>query len=169
MKKALENYAFIDSQNLNLGIKNQGWELDFRRFRIYLKEKYGVAKAYLFFGYLPEYEPLYQNMRRFEYELVFKPVVRMKNNEVKGNIDAELVLQAMIDYNDYKQAVIVSGDGDFCCLVKYMHEQGKLLKLIIPNRQKYSMLLNKTGLSIHNIVFMNQLRSLLEYKKQHPR
>jgi len=49
MNKALENYAFIDSQNLNLGIKAQSWDLDFRRFRIYLKEKYGVAKAYLFF------------------------------------------------------------------------------------------------------------------------
>jgi uncharacterized LabA/DUF88 family protein len=169
MKKALENYAFIDSQNLNLGVREQGWELDFRRFRVYLREKYGVAKAYLFFGYMSEHEPLYQNMRHFGYELVFKPVVRMKNNEVKGNVDAELVLQAMIDYQKYAKAVIVTGDGDFYCLVKYLYEQGKLLKLMIPNRLKYSKLLNKTGLSIHDIMFMNQLRHLLNYKKQHPR
>ncbi len=27
-----KNYAFIDSQNVNLGIKDQGWTLDFARF-----------------------------------------------------------------------------------------------------------------------------------------
>ncbi len=168
MKKALENYAFIDSQNLNLGIKDQGWDLDFRRFRIYLQEKYGVAKAYLFFGYMPERERLYQNMRRFGYELVFKPVVRMKNNEVKGNIDAELVLQAMIDYEKYTKAIIVTGDGDFYCLVKHLNGQGKLLKLMIPNRHKYSTLLNQAVRSIHDIIFLNQSRHLLEYKKNTP-
>ncbi len=169
MKKALENYAFIDSQNLNLGIRDQGWELDFRRFRVYLKEKYGVAKAYLFFGYMPEHEPLYQNMRHFGYELVFKPVVRMKNNEVKGNVDAELVLHAMIDYQKYAKAVIVTGDGDFYCLVKYLYEQGKLFRLLVPNRYKYSTLLRQGMLPGLSISFINDMRQLLEYKKQHPR
>ncbi len=37
------NYAFIDSQNLNLNIRNQGWILDFARFRVYLKEKHGLS------------------------------------------------------------------------------------------------------------------------------
>ncbi|KKP92579.1 MAG: hypothetical protein UR98_C0023G0008 [Parcubacteria group bacterium GW2011_GWA1_36_12] len=43
-------YAFIDSQNLNLGIKSQGWKLDWRKFRQYLRNKYSVVKAYLFIG-----------------------------------------------------------------------------------------------------------------------
>ena len=46
-------YAFIDSQNLNLGIRSQGWELDFKKFRLYLKNKYHVEKAYLFIGLVP--------------------------------------------------------------------------------------------------------------------
>jgi len=41
------NFAFIDSQNLNLGVCAQGWELDFARFRVYLKDKYDIAKAFL--------------------------------------------------------------------------------------------------------------------------
>ena len=41
------NYAFIDSQNLNLGIKEQGWILDFKRFRVYLREKYGITKDHV--------------------------------------------------------------------------------------------------------------------------
>ena len=40
MKKNQENnFSFIDSQNLNLGVQSLGWKLDFRRFRIYLKQK----------------------------------------------------------------------------------------------------------------------------------
>ncbi len=168
MKKALENYAFIDSQNLNLGIRDQGWELDFRRFKVFLKEKHGVAKAYLFLGYLPENEKLYNAMKSCGYELVFKPVVRSKKNGVKGNIDAELVLQAMIDYQNYAKAVIVTGDGDFYCLVKYLNEQGKLLNLLVPNRYKYSTLLRQGMLPGLPTIFINDSRHLLEYKKQHP-
>jgi hypothetical protein len=39
------NYAFIDSQNLNLGIRELGWILDFKKFRVYLRDKYNVSKA----------------------------------------------------------------------------------------------------------------------------
>jgi len=98
MQKPLKNYAFIDSQNLNLGVKDQGWQLDFQRFRVFLKEKFGVAIAYLFLGYLPEHDKLYKALKRYDYRLVFKPVIKSKKHDVKGNIDAELVLQVMIDY-----------------------------------------------------------------------
>ncbi len=165
MKKPLKNYAFIDSQNLNLGVRDQGWQLDFRRFRVYLKDKYNVVKAYLFLGYLEEHEKLYQALKSYGYELIFKPVIRSDHHEVKGNIDAELVLQAMIDYNQYEKAVIVTGDGDFYCLVKYLNEQGKLLKVLVPNKKKHSRLLRKATPSLNNIAFISPLRHLLELKK----
>ena len=77
------NYAFIDSQNLNLGVKSQGWNLDFAGFRQFLKDKYEVEKA-----------------------------------------------------------VIVSGDGDFYCLIEYLAKQNKLRKIIVPNI-RFSSLLRK--------------------------
>ncbi len=46
------NYAFIDSQNLNLSIRSLGWKLSFVCFRRYLKEKYRVTKAFVFIGYI---------------------------------------------------------------------------------------------------------------------
>jgi len=168
MQKILENYAFIDSQNLNLGIRDQGWQLDFYRFRVYLTNKYGVEKAYMFLGYLEENEKMYETLRRYGYELVFKPVVRTKNHEVKGNVDAELVLQAMIDYQNYAKAVVVTGDGDFYCLVKYLNGQDKLLKVLVPNQKKHSALLRKALTSPQYIAFVNPLRHLVEHKKQHP-
>ena len=53
----------------------------------------------------------------------FKPTLEYKDGTTKGNCDAELVLQAMIEYLNYDKAVIVTGDGDFYCLVKYLVEK----------------------------------------------
>jgi hypothetical protein len=52
--KAQNNYAFIDSQNLNLSIHKQGWALRFRKFRQYLRDKYSITRAFLFIGYVYE-------------------------------------------------------------------------------------------------------------------
>src|SRR3989338_5660660 len=120
MKKMIV-YAFIDSQNLNLGVRSQGWRLDFVRFRVYLTDKYSVKKAYLFIGYIPKNKELYTFLKESGYILIYKLVVESKvpKTKIKGNVDAELVLHAMIEYPRYKKAIIVSGDGDFYCLIEY--------------------------------------------------
>lgn len=148
MKKAKTKqdmiYAFIDSQNLNLGIRDQKWELDFSKFRIYLKDKYKVKKAFLFIGYISGNENLYTSLQKAGYIIVFKPTLTIKRNKkvkIKGNVDAELVLHTMIEYKNYKKAVIISGDGDFRCLIEYLSKKDKLYKLVIPNKKKYSSLL----------------------------
>ncbi len=156
------NYAFIDSQNLNLGIKEQGWSLDFKRFRVYLREKYGITKAFLFIGYIPTNQSLYTTLQSFGYILVFKPTLQGAKGKIKGNVDAELVLHAMKEMPNYDKALIVSGDGDFCCLIEYLKKMNKLLNLMIPDINQHSSLLRKFSL---DIVFMNNLRGKLEYKR----
>lgn len=162
MKKPQNNYAFIDSQNLNLSIRDQGWVLDFRKFRQYLHGKYGATKAFLFIGYVYENQGLYTNLQKAGYILVFKPTLKLPSGKAKGNVDAELVLHAMIEYQNYDKALIVTGDGDFYCLLDYLAKNDKLLKLMIPNKNSFSSLFRKM---MPHIVFMNNLRSRLEYHK----
>lgn len=139
-------YAFIDSQNLNLGIQHQGWRLDFKKFRLYLKNKYGVDKAFIFIGMVPGNEALYSRLSAMGYVLVFKQTVGyMSKNQLvhKGNVDSELVLNASaIHFNEYAEAVVVSGDGDFRCLYDFLIEKGKLRRIICPTH-KYSSLLRE--------------------------
>ena len=164
MEKESKNYAFIDSQNLHLGIRSLGWELDYKKFRIYLKEKYRVSIAYLFIGYIPANQDLYSSLQEDGYILVFKPTLPNKDGEVKGNVDADLVLQAMIDYKKYDKAVIVTSDGDFYSLVKYLYKNNKLKYIISPYRKTCSILLKKTAKE--KIIFMENLRQKLEHKKE---
>ncbi len=166
MKKLQNNYAFIDSQNVNLAIRALGWSLDYRRFRVYLKEKYAITKAYLFIGYIEGNNELYTRLQEAGFICIFKPTLTYKDGTTKGNCDAELVLQAMIEYKNYDKAVIVTGDGDFYCLVKYWLENNKLERVLVPNFYKYSALLKRFGRK--QISFMNDLRGKLEYIKKDP-
>lgn len=161
MKTDKNNFAFIDSQNLNLAIKEQGWRLDFKRFRVYLSDKYSVTRAFIFIGFVPTNQSLYTSLQESGFILIFKPTLAMPDGKVKGNIDAELVLHTMIEYGNYDKAVIVSGDGDFHCLVEYLRKQGKLERVIVPDRHKFSSLLRKFS---GDLAFMNDLRGKLEYK-----
>ena len=137
-------YAFIDSQNLNLAIKDQGWDLDFGRFFTYLKDKYKVSKAFIFIGYVPGNEAIYTFLQKTGFIVIFKPTLEYKKRGkaiIKGNVDAELVLHAMIEYRHYDSAIIITGDGDFHCFIEYLEANNKLKYIIIPNERKYSALL----------------------------
>lgn len=153
------NFAFIDSQNLNLGIRALGWKLDWKKFRVYLREKYHVATAYVFIGFIPQNSELYSYLQKVGFVLVFKPTLADKDGKIKGNVDADLVLQAMIDFPNYEKAIIVSSDGDFYSLVKYLYEKSKLEKVMSPYVKTCSSLLKKTAKE--RIVYMDNLRSKL--------
>jgi shikimate kinase/uncharacterized LabA/DUF88 family protein len=158
------NYAFIDSQNLNLGIRNQGWALDYKRFRVYLAERYGVTKAYMFLGYIPHNQGLYDRLQESGFLLKFRPVVMDADGNTKGNCDADLVLHAMRTYNEFDKAVIVSSDGDYYTLVQYFYEEKKLEVVLSPSVITCSTLLRKAGKEL--VRYMDRLKQKLEYIKR---
>ena len=164
MKSGKNNYAFIDSQNLNLGIQKLGWKLDYKKFRIYLKEKYNVEKAYIFIGFVALNQKLYDKLQEADFLLKFKPTIPDGDGKIKGNIDADLVLSAILNKGIYDRAVIVSSDGDFYSLVAYLYEQGKLEIVLSPDKKECSSLLKQTAKE--KIQFMDNLRVKLEYKKK---
>ncbi len=171
-------YVFIDSQNLNVGVQKYGWNMDWRKFRRFLTDEYGATKAYMFIGYVPENEDLYEQMHSAGYMVVLKPTFDMsrprqepteaeseEKRPVKGNIDADLVLWAMKEMSNYDQAIIVSGDGDFFSLVEYLEGKGRLLKLLVPNGH-YSQLYNAYD---KYIIRLDQLRRQLAYRRRFSR
>ena len=178
-------FAFVDSQNLNLGTQRMGWKLDWRKFREYLRDKHNVTQAYLFIGYMSENESLYEHMHELGYLIVLKPTVDVsamhsdhvegepvkKEHDkdgkeikdkptIKGNVDAELVLYAMKEIPNYDQAIIVSGDGDFFSLAEYLISQNRLAHILTPNWQ-YSSLLKPFE---DKIIRLDQMRRQLAYR-----
>ncbi len=152
----MKTYAFIDTQNVYLSIQRLGWNIDWRRFRVYLKDKYGVEKAYLFIGFIEGNTRLYTELQDAGFVCIFKPTLRAKDGSIKGNVDTELVLHTMIQFNNFDKAVIVTSDGDFFCLVQYLYDSDKLLVTLAPGRKFCSSLLKRFSKS--RIAFMDDLK-----------
>jgi len=100
------------------------------------------------------------------YVIIFKPILKTPEGRVKGNCDAELVLQVMIDLDSYEKAVLVSSDGDFYCLVNYLREKNKLECVLAPCKAGCSHLLDIA--SKGQVAYLDNLRGKLEYKKKNP-
>ena len=166
MKKKANNYAYIDGANLHNGIIGFGWQLDYARFKVWLSEKYGVKNAYIFIGLIPKYKELYKYLQECGFTLVFKEVIYDDNGKAKGNCDADLVLQATRDAyeNKFKAAVIVSSDGDYAGLVKFLKDRGKLRIILSPHTKDLcSILLKRTDAPI---AYLNDQKSILQIRKE---
>ena len=148
-KKTSVNIAYIDAANLHKGTKELGWDVDYRRFRVWLKDKYSIETAYLFIGLVPSNKDLYTKLQEAGYVLIYKEVTYDGAGRIKGNCDAELVLKTAVDYYEqrFAEAVIVASDGDYACLVKFLKEKKSFLSLLSPSN-KCSYLLRKLNVPI---------------------
>lgn len=164
MIKKENNFAYIDAANLHNGVRELGWKLDYGRFRVWLGEKYGIARAYLFIGLVPKYKDLYTKLQEAGFTLVFKETISDGEGRTKGNCDADLVLKAAVDYfeKSFRKAVLVSSDGDYACLVRFLKEKGAFCSLVSPSN-KCSFLLRKLNI---RLVYLDTQKNTLKYRNQ---
>jgi uncharacterized LabA/DUF88 family protein len=163
------NYAFIDAQNVYMGTRAAGWTVDVFRLRRYLKEKFGVVKAFWFVGYLPEKRPFYTVLQSAGFIVIFKEVGRDGDGAPKGNIDVDLTLHAVDLKNEYDQAVILTSDGDFASLVSHLRDRDKLRAVLSPTRRYTSKLLRRAVGSSVTLRYLDDVREKIERKARQPK
>ncbi len=144
---------YIDGANLHKGSTELGHNIDYAKMRGWLRQKFGATKVYLFIGLIPQRTKLYKHLQEAGFILIFKETVTTSLGLIKGNCDAELVLQVVSDYYEkvFDGCVIVSGDGDFRCLVDFLVERQFPVSLLIPNKNKCSILLKRTSVPLLNL------------------
>ncbi len=159
------NIAYLDATNLDKAMRlSLMWRLDYKRFRVWLTDKYKVERAYIFIGLIPKYKNLYAYLQECGFILVFKDVIYDKGNgKPKGNCDSDLLAQAFQDMyeGDLNKAVIVASDGDYAPLVKALMNHSRLEVILSPStREKCSVLLKRTNAPI---AYIDDQKSLLEF------
>ena len=165
MRNQKKNIVYIDAANLHKGVSALGWKLDYRRFRVWLSDKYHVQIAYLFIGLIPKNKDLYAHLQKCGFTLIFKEVVYDGSGKAKGNCDADLVMQAMQDAYEttFDQVILVTSDGDYAPLVSFLMRREKILTVLSPsNPRKCSILLKRTNVKI---AYLNDQRSLIQAQK----
>ena len=166
MPEKQNNFAYIDGANLHRGILDLGWQLDYARFRVWLEDKYNIKRAYIFIGLIPKYAELYKYLQESGFVLVYKEVVYDGDGKPKGNCDADLVLQTVTDTyeNNFDKTILVSSDGDYAGMVKFLQERKKLFAILSPHpAAKCSVLLKRTGAKI---AYLDDQRNLLEMSQK---
>lgn len=147
----LRNVAYIDGSNLHNAVRNLPWEFDYARFRVWLTDKYSIEQAYIFLGLMPKYKDLYKYLQECGYTLIFKEVIYDRDGKAKGNCDADVVVQAMQDAyeNKFDKAILVSSDGDYAPLVRFLQGRDKMETVVSPyETSKCSVLLKRTDVKI---------------------
>lgn len=168
-EKRMYNIAFIDGQNLHLWIQSEGRKIDLKRFRIFLKDKFHVQEAYYFLWCVSQEEQgLYNSLQKAWFLISFREYSSNLKWKKKWNVDVDLVFELMkkiIEKERCNQMIIVSGDGDYIKLVKYLIQKNLLKKIIFPNN-KYSSLYNDIKLLYGMTLSVPDIRKNLEYKKK---
>ncbi|MFC1615005.1 NYN domain-containing protein [Patescibacteria group bacterium] len=140
------NIAFIDGQNLYLGTtkSEKSWKVDLNRFRTYLSKKYDVEKAYYFLGCVnEEFQDLYDEIQEAGFILKFREHNTVMLGKKKGNVDSDIIFNIMkkiYKKEDFDKVVLVSGDGDYLKLVRFLIEENKFKKILFPSQKNSSSL-----------------------------
>lgn len=143
-------YAYIDWANLDKTAKGLGWQIDYEKFYRWLQQKYSLEKIFLFTGFVSRYQEAYTRMKEWGYEILFKETVTGYGGKVKGNADAELVLHATSDFYEKKfsKCIIISGDGDFKCLIDFLFQRSAITAVLAPSKERSSILIRRTPFSL---------------------
>lgn len=150
-----KNNIYIDGNNLYRSAKQLGFEIDYKKFRGWLRQKYAPTSIYIFIGLVPERTKFYEYLQECGFILVFKQTISVEG-KIKGNCDAELVLKTTSDFytKTFTTCILITGDGDFGCLVEFLRENNAINRVIAPDEKKCSILLKNKNTEI---TFLNEL------------
>ena len=142
---------FIDGANLFFTQRHLGWHIDFARLMHYFMSRYQVAQARY---YVPYPEPSSEDQAAFNrvlmthgFEIISKPVKKIVNKDtgeviMKGNLDIELAVDAMLMEHLYNRFILFSGDSDFLPLLRALQLKGKTVSVYstrgISSRELFS-------------------------------
>ncbi len=170
------NFAFIDGANLHFTYENMDWKIDYQKLRDYLTKRYNVTFAYYYIGKNNHYQDLHTTLQSYNYNLKFKdPSPRTIDEEDcpycrkllspeiyrnKSDCDAFMTLEIISNRTSYDRVVLITSDGDFDEVVKWLLQQNKLATVLAPCKDGCSWLLKRAAKG--QIAFIDDLRNKLE-------
>lgn len=130
---------FIDGANLYATSKSLGFDIDYRKMLSYFQKKGYLLRAYYYTALIEDQEyssirPLIDWLDYNGFKVVTKPAREftdsMGRRKIKGNMDIELVIDALQLTDVVDHYVLFSGDGDFKSLVEALQRKGRKVSVI---------------------------------------
>ena len=107
----------------------------------------------------------YRKLEKFGYMMKLKPTKIYWENEKpikKANCDVDMTFDLMRYMEQYSQAVILSGDGDFAVVIKYLMSKGRKIHILARSERTAKEI---KQLAAERFMDFNYLRERLKYEK----
>jgi len=158
--------VYIDSQNIHQWLlQYHWWIIDWKKFYIYLNDKYKIDKVKIFFWYLKSQRGFYEKLKKIWYDVCFKETLILPNWGIKWKVDIDSAIFALKDFyeNSLLEAFLVTWDWDFNSLVYLWIEKQIFWKIFVPWVNNSSVLLKRVAKN--NIIDLSELKNKLKKEK----
>lgn len=104
----------------------------------------------------------YKKIKSFGYEMILKPVKMYTQEDGstkrKANCDVDLSFYLMKGKDDFERAVILSGDGDFLPVLKYLKETEKKEIIILSRSDRTAKEIKQfAGNNLRDFVYLREI------------
>src|SRR5581483_12046642 len=122
-----------DGANLHLATKMLGFDIDYRKLLKALEARGDLLRSFFYTTVIEDQEyssvrPLVDWLAYNGYTVVTKPAKEFAdangNRRIKGSMDIELVIDAMELAGRIDSMVLISGNGEFRCMVEAIQRRG---------------------------------------------
>ncbi|MEM0907245.1 MAG: NYN domain-containing protein [Pseudomonadota bacterium] len=158
---------FIDGANLYSAARSLGFDIDYKRLLAEFGKKGYLLRAYYYTALAEDQEfstlrPLIDWLDYNGYSVVTKPLKEFYDQsgrrKVKGNMDIELVIDAMELSDQVDHIVLFSGDGDFRRLAEAVQRKGKKFSVVSTLQTQPPMIADDLRRQADNFIELSELQ-----------
>jgi uncharacterized LabA/DUF88 family protein len=124
--------AYIDASNMFYSQQTLKWNIDYEKLVKYLKRECDLIGVTIYFGKKSndqKQDKFLKKLVSFGYEVKTREVKYIKTRDgqskMKGNLDAEMILDMVVRKDTFDTLILFSGDSDFGVILDYLKTQKK--------------------------------------------
>jgi uncharacterized LabA/DUF88 family protein len=158
--------VFIDGANLYHASVNLGFQMNFEAIKKMAKAEGFLLRSY-YYTAMKENEGGFNGLRQLvdwlEYNEFTVKTKEMKvyDGKFKGNMDVELVVDALVTCPHWDKMYLFSGDGDFTYLVNTLKQLGKTVRVISTIKTNPPMASDALRRAADEFLDLHDLRTVL--------
>ncbi|PHR62494.1 MAG: NYN domain-containing protein [Robiginitomaculum sp.] len=137
---------FIDGANLYAALRGLDMEIDYSKLLREFRNRGRLIRANYYTALLQEHEtsplkPLIDWLSYNGFNVITKPAKEFTDPQtgrkrIKGDMDVDLAIDALLAADWLDHLILFSGDGDFCVLVRALQSKGVRVSVVSTVKSK---------------------------------
>lgn len=128
-------------------------------------QSWDEARLILFSRHLNRIK-FYSKLHQFAYQLYLKPIKLYDQEDGstkrKANCDVEMAFYLMKEKDNFDRVIILSGDGDFLPVLKYLRDNNKIVEILARGPRAAKEIRQFAGSNFRDFEYLKNLLQMME-------